>query len=191
MTRRHCTAQLLAATGSVWLVFILPLFPGAFIWWAGYILWNILPSQARNQTYLMSWRNPFIESSSSIGGGGGGSIAGRLSTSSSTVSMPACRICQLPAMEPNNPLISPCRYEFRGLKGGLMVAWTRLLPMQDDGTSQIWLVSGCVTLCTFWTSPSGRTSSMAFFYAKALNIFLCAFSDASAPSDTFITTVSW
>lgn len=33
----------------------------------------------------------------------------KLSTSSSTVSMPACRICQLPAMEPNNSLISPCR----------------------------------------------------------------------------------
>ena len=52
---------------------------------------------------------PILLFSSSIGGGG--SIAGRLSTSSSTVSMPACRICQLPAMEPNNPLISPCRYE--------------------------------------------------------------------------------
>ena len=38
------------------------------------------------------------------GGGPGG-----LSTSSSTMSMPACRICQLPGMEPNNNLISPCR----------------------------------------------------------------------------------
>ena len=32
-----------------------------------------------------------------------------LSASSSTVSMPVCRICQLPGMEPSNPLISPCR----------------------------------------------------------------------------------
>ncbi len=38
-----------------------------------------------------------------------GPNGGRLSTSSSTVSMPACRICQLPGIEPNNPLISPCR----------------------------------------------------------------------------------
>ena len=34
---------------------------------------------------------------------------GRLSQSSSTLSMPVCRICQLPGMEPNNNLISPCR----------------------------------------------------------------------------------
>ncbi len=34
---------------------------------------------------------------------------GGLSQSSSTLSMPACRICQLPGLEPNNPLISPCR----------------------------------------------------------------------------------
>ena len=32
-----------------------------------------------------------------------------LSQSSSTMSMPVCRICQLPSMEPNNMLISPCR----------------------------------------------------------------------------------
>ena len=32
-----------------------------------------------------------------------------LSASSSTVSMPVCRICQLPGVEPANPLISPCR----------------------------------------------------------------------------------
>lgn len=32
-----------------------------------------------------------------------------LSASSSTVSSPVCRICQLPGMEPSNPLISPCR----------------------------------------------------------------------------------
>jgi len=32
-----------------------------------------------------------------------------MSHSSSTTSMPICRICQLPSMEPNNPLISPCR----------------------------------------------------------------------------------
>ncbi len=32
-----------------------------------------------------------------------------LSASSSTVSSPACRICQLPGIEPTNPLISPCR----------------------------------------------------------------------------------
>ena len=32
-----------------------------------------------------------------------------LSMSSSTVSMPVCRICQLPGVEPSNPLISPCR----------------------------------------------------------------------------------
>mgnify|MGYP001387807710 FL=1 len=32
-----------------------------------------------------------------------------LSASSSTVSLPVCRICQLPGVEPSNPLISPCR----------------------------------------------------------------------------------
>ena len=32
-----------------------------------------------------------------------------LSASSSTVSLPVCRICQLPGIEPSNPLISPCR----------------------------------------------------------------------------------
>ena len=32
-----------------------------------------------------------------------------LSASSSTVSSPVCRICQLPGVEPSNPLISPCR----------------------------------------------------------------------------------
>ena len=32
-----------------------------------------------------------------------------MSHSSSTTSMPICRICQLPSMEPNNPLLSPCR----------------------------------------------------------------------------------
>jgi len=32
-----------------------------------------------------------------------------ISQSSSTVSLPVCRICQLPSMEPNNHLISPCR----------------------------------------------------------------------------------
>ena len=32
-----------------------------------------------------------------------------LSQSSSTMSMPVCRICQLPSMEPSNMLISPCR----------------------------------------------------------------------------------
>ncbi len=32
-----------------------------------------------------------------------------LSASSSTVSTPVCRICQLPGVEPSNPLISPCR----------------------------------------------------------------------------------
>ena len=32
-----------------------------------------------------------------------------LSQSSSTISMPVCRICQLPSMEPSNHLISPCR----------------------------------------------------------------------------------
>jgi len=32
-----------------------------------------------------------------------------LSHSSSTTSMPICRICQLPSVEPSNPLISPCR----------------------------------------------------------------------------------
>jgi len=32
-----------------------------------------------------------------------------MSHSSSTTSMPVCRICQLPSIEPNNPLISPCR----------------------------------------------------------------------------------
>jgi len=34
---------------------------------------------------------------------------GTLSHSSSTSSMPICRICQLPSMEPHNTLISPCR----------------------------------------------------------------------------------
>jgi len=32
-----------------------------------------------------------------------------MSQSSSTSSMPICRICQLPSIEPYNPLISPCR----------------------------------------------------------------------------------
>jgi len=32
-----------------------------------------------------------------------------LSHSSSTTSMPICRICQLPSVEPTNPLLSPCR----------------------------------------------------------------------------------
>ena len=32
-----------------------------------------------------------------------------LSQSSSIISMPVCRICQLPGMEPANHLISPCR----------------------------------------------------------------------------------
>ena len=32
-----------------------------------------------------------------------------ISQSSSTLSLPVCRICQLPSMEPNNHLISPCR----------------------------------------------------------------------------------
>jgi len=32
-----------------------------------------------------------------------------MSHSSSTSSMPICRICQLPSIEPTNPLISPCR----------------------------------------------------------------------------------
>ena len=32
-----------------------------------------------------------------------------LSMTSSNVSLPVCRICQLPGVEPSNPLISPCR----------------------------------------------------------------------------------
>ena len=32
-----------------------------------------------------------------------------MSHSSSTSSMPICRICQLPSLEPHNSLISPCR----------------------------------------------------------------------------------
>jgi len=36
-------------------------------------------------------------------------IPASLSNSSSTSSMPICRICQLPGMEPSNPLLSPCR----------------------------------------------------------------------------------
>merc|ERR1719147_232918 len=37
------------------------------------------------------------------------SVLPMMSHSSSTTSMPVCRICQLPGLEPNNPLISPCR----------------------------------------------------------------------------------
>jgi len=36
-------------------------------------------------------------------------IPASLSNSSSTSSMPICRICQLPGIEPSNPLLSPCR----------------------------------------------------------------------------------
>jgi len=39
----------------------------------------------------------------------GVAIPASMSHSSSTTSMPICRICQLPSMEPNNPLLSPCR----------------------------------------------------------------------------------
>lgn len=43
--------------------------------------------------------------------------------------------------------------------------------MQDDGTLQIWLVSGCVTLCTFWTSPHQGGRRLWHFFMLKLSTF--------------------
>ncbi|XP_040579946.1 uncharacterized protein [Lepeophtheirus salmonis] len=60
-----------------------------------------------------------------------------LSNSSSTVSLPACRICQLPSMEPNNQLISPCRClgSIRYVHNNCLLKWLEVSSKRRNGTA--------------------------------------------------------
>ena len=63
---------------------------------AGHSRWYSGAAESQNERLISGSVNP-------------GENQGCLSQSSSIISMPACRICQLPSMEPANHLISPCR----------------------------------------------------------------------------------
>jgi len=58
-----------------------------------------------------------------------------LSQSSSTMSMPVCRICQLPSMEPNNMLISPCRClgSIRYVHNNCLLKWLEVSSKRRTG----------------------------------------------------------
>eukprot|EP00096_Caligus_rogercresseyi_P010344 TRINITY_DN3733_c0_g1_i1.p1 TRINITY_DN3733_c0_g1~~TRINITY_DN3733_c0_g1_i1.p1 ORF type:complete len:654 (-),score=148.15 TRINITY_DN3733_c0_g1_i1:1214-3175(-) len=60
-----------------------------------------------------------------------------LSNSSSTASLPACRICQLPSMEPNNQLISPCRClgSIRYVHNNCLLKWLEVSSKRRNGTA--------------------------------------------------------
>jgi len=67
-----------------------------------------------------------------------------LSASSSTVSMPVCRICQLPGMEPSNPLISPCRClgSIRYVHNNCLLKWLEVSSRRRSGPP-------CCELCQY------------------------------------------
>lgn len=58
-----------------------------------------------------------------------------MSTSSSTTSMPICRICQLPSIEPNNHLISPCRClgSIRYVHNPCLLKWLEVSSKKNGG----------------------------------------------------------
>merc|ERR1719422_744311 len=58
-----------------------------------------------------------------------------LSQSSSTMSMPVCRICQLPGVEPSNPLISPCRClgSIRYVHNNCLLKWLEVSSRRRSG----------------------------------------------------------
>jgi len=67
-----------------------------------------------------------------------------MSTSSSTTSMPICRICQLPSMEPSNHLISPCRClgSIRYVHNPCLLKWLEVSARKNTDAP-------CCELCQF------------------------------------------
>lgn len=67
-----------------------------------------------------------------------------LSQSSSTISMPVCRICQLPSMEPSNHLISPCRClgSIRYVHNNCLLKWLEVSSKRRNGPP-------CCELCQY------------------------------------------
>lgn len=68
----------------------------------------------------------------------------QLSQSSSTMSMPVCRICQLPSMEPSNHLISPCRClgSIRYVHNNCLLKWLEVSSKRRNGPP-------CCELCQY------------------------------------------
>lgn len=67
-----------------------------------------------------------------------------ISQSSSTLSLPVCRICQLPSMEPNNHLISPCRClgSIRYVHNNCLLKWLEVSSKRRNGPA-------CCELCQY------------------------------------------
>ncbi|TRY70986.1 hypothetical protein TCAL_16452 [Tigriopus californicus] len=67
-----------------------------------------------------------------------------LSQSSSIMSMPVCRICQLPSLEPSNPLISPCRClgSIRYVHNNCLLKWLEVSSRRRSGPP-------CCELCQY------------------------------------------
>jgi len=67
-----------------------------------------------------------------------------LSMTSSNVSLPVCRICQLPGVEPSNPLISPCRClgSIRYVHNNCLLKWLEVSSRRRSGPP-------CCELCQY------------------------------------------
>jgi len=79
-----------------------------------------------------------------LGGGMVGGYKTTMSSSSSTTSMPICRICQLPSMEPSNHLISPCRClgSIRYVHNPCLLKWLEVCSRKNSDAP-------CCELCQF------------------------------------------
>lgn len=75
---------------------------------------------------------------------GGAGTQPTMSNSSSTTSMPICRICQLPSLEPSNHLISPCRClgSIRYVHNPCLLKWLEVSARKHSGPP-------CCELCQF------------------------------------------
>ena len=83
-----------------------------------------------------------------------------MSHSSSTSSMPICRICQLPSIEPHNTLISPCR-----CLGSIRYVHNPCLAVRTR--NKLIISISFPPYFLFWLGPPGR--SISFVYARSFS----------------------